>query len=54
MAKSLNEGLCKSDANETEEICRDQGLLIVKVIIILVIIVSEAIGVLKAGVEENM
>lgn len=54
MTKSLNEGLCKSDANETEELCGDQSLLMVVVIIILVLIVSEAIGVLKAGMEENM
>lgn len=37
---------CKSNANETEEICREQALLMV-VVIILVLMVSEAIGVLK-------
>lgn len=51
MTKSLHEGQCKSNANETEKVCREQGLL--ELIIILLIIISESIGVLKVDTREG-
>lgn len=48
MTKNLNEGQCKSNAKGTEYICKDQGLQMV-IVIILDLIISEVIGVLKAG-----
>jgi len=51
MTKSLHKGQRKSNANETEKVCREQGLL--AWIIILLIIVSESIGVLKVETREG-
>lgn len=46
MIKSLNGGQCKSKASKTDEVCRDQALMADNS---LVIIISEAIWILKAG-----
>ena len=47
----MHESQYKSNANETEEVCREQGLL--AWIIILLIIVSESIRVLKVESREG-